>query len=657
MADYVKMWKDLGMDLESHDMLCQVLPTAVGDVFMTQENRPKAMDFWDLVISEVHGIRPAELIEEQKKGRKVFGTFCVFVPDEVIVAADGIVTGLCGGSQFWVPGGEAVLPKNTCPLIKASVGARLGRTCPFFRIADVYVGETTCDGKKKAYEILGKDVPMLIMDVPQMKRPKDILKWKEEIADFAVKVEEITGNQLTVEKLKEAIRIINEKRKAMKRVYEARKAECVPISGRDTLLMTQISFFDDPERCAKMCNRLADELEERVRDGVSVVPEGTKRILVTGTPLAVPNWIDTDNPDNPLAFRKHSYQFAEPVRRLDGTFFPTGPKYVVDYGAFHSDRDGDSWPKNSSGWCGSDWVAHLLKNGSAVTNAPIAAAFAVWGTSAGGNQLLGGYDQQGTGLLRDYTNSTLVAENIAKPILGDKNNNGQSFSSAINRSSLALLNGNEILLQETPPSGAYDVVSFLSPYKPGCSSLGFRGAASKSGGLQMGELILYADSITTEEARRIDAYLNYKWFGREPGATCRAAHVGVLDVAAGATVNVEGNAPIVCSALKGAGTVNGDVRIGGDTVFEVFVNADGSISPGPAVSGAVDMSHGGTVRLTGYVNALAVGDYQLIASSSVNFGGEWTIEGYEGRKKIVLRKRSDGLWLSLVNDAFVIIIR
>lgn len=290
MADYVKMWEDLGMDLETHDLLCQVLPTAVGDVFMTQENRPKAMDFWDLVISEVHGIRPAELIEEQKKGRKVFGTFCVFVPDEVIIAANGIVTGLCGGSQFWVPGGEAVLPKNTCPLIKASVGARLGRTCPFFRLSDVYVGETTCDGKKKAYEILGQDVPMLIMDVPQMKRPKDILKWKDEIAEFAKKVEEITGNKLTVENLKNAIRIVNEKRKAMKRVYDARKSECLPISGRDTLLMTQISFFDDPERCAQMCNRLADELEERIRDGVSVVSAGTKRILITGTPLAVPNW-------------------------------------------------------------------------------------------------------------------------------------------------------------------------------------------------------------------------------------------------------------------------------------------------------------------------------------------------------------------------------
>ena len=290
MADYVKMWEELGMDLETHDLLCQVLPTAVGDVFMTQENRPKAMDFWDMVISEVHGIRPAELIEAQKEGRKVFGTFCVYVPDEVVIAANGIVTGLCGGSQFWVPGGEAVLPKNTCPLIKASVGARLGRTCPFFRIADMYVGETTCDGKKKAYEILGEDVPMYIMDVPQMKRAKDIEKWKEEIADFAAKVEEFTGNKITTEKLAEAIHICNEKRKALKRVYDARKSKTLPISGRDALLMMQISFFDDPERCAQMCNRLADELEERIRDGVSVVPEGTKRILLTGTPLAVPNW-------------------------------------------------------------------------------------------------------------------------------------------------------------------------------------------------------------------------------------------------------------------------------------------------------------------------------------------------------------------------------
>ena len=290
MSNYVEMWQQLGMDLDTHDQLCQVLPTAFGDVYLSQENRPEGMGFWDFVVSEIHGIRPSELIAAQQKGQKVFGTFCVYVPDEVVIAADGIVTGLCGGSQFWVPGGEKVLPKSTCPLIKASVGARLDRTCPFFRIADMYVGETTCDGKKKAWEILGQDVPMYIMDVPQMKREKDIQKWAEEIAAFAKKVEEFTGNQITVEKLAAAIKTINAKRKAMARVFAATKGSAIPISGKDRLLMTQIAFFDDPVRCAEMCNKLADELDQRVKDGVSVFPAGTKRILLTGTPLAIPNW-------------------------------------------------------------------------------------------------------------------------------------------------------------------------------------------------------------------------------------------------------------------------------------------------------------------------------------------------------------------------------
>lgn len=290
MANYVEMWKELGMDLETHDQLCQVLPTAFGDVYLSQENRPAGMDFWDMVVADIHGIRPAELIEAQKKGQKVFGTFCVYVPDEIVLAANGIVTGLCGGSQFWVPEGEKVLPKSTCPLIKASLGARLGRSCPFFRIADMYVGETTCDGKKKAWEILGRDVPMHVMDMPQMKRPQDVLKWAEEIKAFAKVVEEVTGNEITVEKLNEAIHIVNEKRKALARVYEARKALNIPISGKDALLMMQIAFFDDPVRCTEMANQLADELEQRVADGVSVFPKGTKRILVSGTPMAIPNW-------------------------------------------------------------------------------------------------------------------------------------------------------------------------------------------------------------------------------------------------------------------------------------------------------------------------------------------------------------------------------
>ncbi len=290
MADYREMWSNLDMDLEKHDVLCQVLPEVFGEVYLSQQKRPRGMDFYDFVVSEIHGVRPAELIEHQKSGGKVFGTFCVYVPDEIVFAAGGIATGLCGGSQFWVAAGEKVLPPNTCPLIKASVGARLDKTCPFFRIADMFVGETTCDGKKKAWEILASEVPMHVIDIPQMKRAQDVNAFEREIHSFIKVVEDFTGSKISADSLGESIKLINNKRKALQRLYEARKAAAVPISGKDALLVTQIAFYDDPSRCAQMANQLSEELEERISRKEGVFPEDTLRIMISGTPMAIPNW-------------------------------------------------------------------------------------------------------------------------------------------------------------------------------------------------------------------------------------------------------------------------------------------------------------------------------------------------------------------------------
>ena len=119
-----------------------------------------------------------------------------------------------------------------------------------------------------------------------------IAKWSdaEEIETFKNIVEEFTGNKVTADKLAESIKLINNKRKALERLYDLRKNETLPISGCDALLISQIAFYDDPARFTQMTNKLCDELEKRVADGVSVVPAGTKRIMLTGTPLAIPNW-------------------------------------------------------------------------------------------------------------------------------------------------------------------------------------------------------------------------------------------------------------------------------------------------------------------------------------------------------------------------------
>ncbi|ACQ53594.1 double-cubane-cluster-containing anaerobic reductase [Clostridium botulinum] len=287
MGDYRKLWTDLGVDLEKHDQLCAVLPELYGSTYLTQENRPEGMNYFNFVVSEVHGLRIQELDEHRRKGGKVVGTFCVFVPEEIIVAAKALSVGLCAGSQFWIEDGEKVLPRNMCPLIKAFMGAKIGGTCPYFQSCDMVIGETTCDGKKKAWEILDEYVPVHVMDLPQMKRDKDFKKWGEEINDLIKKVEEITGNKITAEALKEGIRVTNAKRKALKRLYDLRKYKPSPISGLDCLLITQIAFYDDPKRFTEKVHELCDELEERIKNSKE---SNKKRILITGTPMALPNW-------------------------------------------------------------------------------------------------------------------------------------------------------------------------------------------------------------------------------------------------------------------------------------------------------------------------------------------------------------------------------
>ena len=287
MGSYNEMWQKLNMDLQKHDILCAALPDSFGEIYMTQKNRPDNMNYFNYALAEVHGARIEEIQKSKKNGKKVVGTFCVFVPDEVILAADAVGVGLCSGSQFWVEDGEKVLPRNICPLVKAFMGAKVSRTCPYFQSTDMIVGETTCDAKKKAYEILEEYMPVHVMELPQMKREKDFQEWQDEIKLFIKKIEEFTGNKITVEKLKNSIDLVNKKRRALKRLYDLRKHTPSPISGLDALLVSQVAFVDDPIRFTEKTEELCDELDERIK---TMKPNGRKRIMITGTPMSVPNW-------------------------------------------------------------------------------------------------------------------------------------------------------------------------------------------------------------------------------------------------------------------------------------------------------------------------------------------------------------------------------
>jgi len=289
--NYREMWKGLGLDLAAHDMLLNVLGKGYGDIYMSQKDRPGGMGYFDFVLSEVHGLRIKELLDEKAAGRKVIGSFCVFVPEEIVRAADATLVGLCTGADFATEEVEKLLPRNTCSLIKSAFGFKLGKVCPYIESADMIVGENTCDGKKKSYEVLKDLVPNLyVMDLPQMKSPEGRALLKAEYFQFKEAVEKLTGVTIDAARLKKGIEIVNSKRKAIHRLSSLRKADPAPISGLDALLANQVFFYDDPARFTDSVNKICDELEKRIEAGKGVFPKGTPRVLLSGCPMAVPNW-------------------------------------------------------------------------------------------------------------------------------------------------------------------------------------------------------------------------------------------------------------------------------------------------------------------------------------------------------------------------------
>jgi hypothetical protein len=77
------------MDLERHDAFLSPLPKVYEEIFLSQPNRPKGMAYFDTVMSGVHSLRVEELVAHKQRGGFVVGTYCVYVPEELILAMGG----------------------------------------------------------------------------------------------------------------------------------------------------------------------------------------------------------------------------------------------------------------------------------------------------------------------------------------------------------------------------------------------------------------------------------------------------------------------------------------------------------------------------------------------------------------------------------------
>ena len=221
------------------------------------------------------------------EGRPVVGIMCEFTPREVILAAGATPVCLCGGSAATIPAAEQFLPANLCPLIKSTFGYQVDGKNPFLNWANLVVAETTCDGKKKMFELLSETKPVYVLELPQKADDAGAFEhWTQEVRKLKEHLEEQFQTTITDEKLRAASRLMNRERKLRRQLAALMIREQPPITGRE--LIEFKSIISGNEMDLQQYERALEMFggDAALRPGRKKRPHQSEiRVLLTGVPI------------------------------------------------------------------------------------------------------------------------------------------------------------------------------------------------------------------------------------------------------------------------------------------------------------------------------------------------------------------------------------
>lgn len=223
----------------------------------------------------------------KQAGNRLVGFLCSYTPLEIIDAAGASSVALCGTSDEVIPEAEKVLPANLCPLIKSTYGFAYSEKCPFTYFSDMIVGETTCDGKKKMYELLSELKETHILHLPQGRdRAYESDGWYEECRLLLERLEKLYGITVTDEDLRAAVARRNRLREAQLSMFELQALEPPAMTGVELMsTMFAGTFSFDIVSYTKKIEETVAARRSAYEAGERPVSADAKRILITGCPV------------------------------------------------------------------------------------------------------------------------------------------------------------------------------------------------------------------------------------------------------------------------------------------------------------------------------------------------------------------------------------
>lgn len=206
------------------------------------------------------------------------------MPDEMIRASGAIPLGLIrGGDHEPVLASEAYLWRFIDTFCRAQIGYRV-RGEPLYQLPDFIVGLATDRNTMAIAEMwqLNTDVETFKYGVPSRREtPQAYDYYLNGLKLLRERLEKLTGNRVTDEKLADEIEYGNRVRTLLEEISAARKQANPPFSGSDFITLNHATYIADKKF-------LLETLEEVKRELQTVKPEKKKkpRLMLTGSTLA-----------------------------------------------------------------------------------------------------------------------------------------------------------------------------------------------------------------------------------------------------------------------------------------------------------------------------------------------------------------------------------
>lgn len=204
---------------------------------------------------------------KEQTGKKVIGVFCCNVPEELIYAADMLPVRILG-EQEEATEGNLHFPTNVCPYAKSCFDQALKGHYDYL---DGVVVPNVCDMIRAMYGTwkLNLDIPYVhFLEVPQRLSPQGVKFFAQDLARFQRSLEELSGNSISGESLRQAIDVYERNRALLRQAYELRK-KCL-VSGVELQQLVLSSMLMPKEEHNRLMAQYLEEAGQRPPAGEGV---------------------------------------------------------------------------------------------------------------------------------------------------------------------------------------------------------------------------------------------------------------------------------------------------------------------------------------------------------------------------------------------------